>query len=1137
MNSQKRSLPDFILDNLLQNKTIQDLFERIDQSSSVYSSSIVLKGLFGSSSAFLARLLAGKTNKRVFYVAKSTRAAEEILADLEVIDTKRKPLYFPAWSRRSELKNGESTPIPAPEETESRISCLASLISGIRNENTFPVTVCSSDSFFGPTIPKVEFENRILELGNKLVISPDKLIDELALSGYERVGMVQEIGDFSVRGGILDLFSPGENNPVRIEFLGDEIESLRIFEPETQRSIREVERITALPAGEMIADAANRISGAPPVEYLEDWEKFRHSGYFEGAERLFHILYPKKSTILDYLKPGDIVIKEDEDEERAHDTWTIPEENTLIRIVPSFRMQGEDTSLRDNGTKAVLNLDFSPPPLVPGLMSELVTALRKLNEAKVQTFVFCGSYSQLRRYKNTIDESGAHCILGEQELGKGFVSMETGIAVLTDREIFSKRNLRRRGRKYRGGQYLMNPHTLEPGDFIIHIDHGIGIFFGLRRLLLDGSHTDCLEIRYRNDDKLFVPVHQLGLVQKYRSGESTKPIRIDMLGSKAWSRLKDKTKAALKEITSNLIELYATRSSIKGFSFSSDTPWQADLEASFIYRETPDQVKVLETAKAAMEAAEPMDHLVCGDVGFGKTEIALRCAFKSAAEGKQVAILVPTTVLAQQHYSTFRERLAPFPVKVEMLSRFKTQKEQKKIIADLSDGVVDIVIGTHRIVQKDVSFKDLGLLVIDEEQRFGVRHKEKIKEIKKNIDVLSLTATPIPRTMHMALSGIRNLSVMTTPPENRLPIKTVVAEFSEKVIRDAVMREIERGGQIFFVHNRVRSIGSMERFLKEILPDVTIRVAHGQMRERELESVMFSFMNRECDLLLATMIIESGLDIPNANTLIVHRADTFGLAQLYQLRGRIGRAGSQAYAHLLVPQRKKLSGKARHRLRVIRDYTDLGSGYAIAMHDLEIRGAGNVLGTEQHGFIAAVGFDTYCKLLDEAVKELSGVQEEPSVETEIAIQGDAFFPETYIEDSGERMAMYRRIHAASDLNSVKLLHEELGDRFGQPPKEVEALLNARIIRMLASSRAIEKVYIRDNRLVLTFSFGYHPDSRSLGAILNRFPEVSFKGGNPFGISVNIQETEDVFSFAQSFIERIPRKTGIADNTCDLSHGV
>jgi transcription-repair coupling factor (superfamily II helicase) len=660
---------------------------------------------------------------------------------------------------------------------------------------------------------------------------------------------------------------------------------------------------------------------------------------------------------------------------------------------------------------------------------------------------------------------GGTVTIGVGGLRKGFVFPEAGLKVLTDHEIFGRYRRKPRYPRFRGEGPLESYRALSAGDFVVHVNHGIGRYGGTQRLTVEGRETECLLVNYQDGDKLYVPIDQLDLLQKY-IGKDGEPPSLSKLGGAAWERIKARTKKAIREMAEELIRIYAMRKARPGHAFPPDTRWQKELEASFIYEDTPDQARATAEIKQDMESARPMDRLICGDVGYGKTEVAIRAAFKAVMDGRQVAILVPTTVLAQQHFYTFTERLAEYPLKVEMLSRFRSRSEQKKIVADLKEGKVDIVIGTHRLIQKDVEFKDLGLIIIDEEQRFGVAHKETFKKMRATLDVLTLTATPIPRTLHMALLGVRDMSIIDTPPKHRLPVDTEVVQFDEDVIVSAVLRELDRGGQVFFVHNRVETIATVAAHVSQLLPEARIAIAHGQMKERELERVMLDFVNRESDILVSTMIVESGLDIPNVNTIIVNRADTLGLAQLYQLRGRVGRSRHRAYAYLLVPRRMRLTDDQRKRLKTLTEFTDLGSGFKIAMRDLEIRGAGNILGPQQSGFIAEVGFDLYCKLLEEAAREIKGEPVVPRLKAKVETDLAAYIPETYVSDEKQRVLFYKRLVELQAIEAVDSLKQELEDRFGRYPREVGNLLEFQKIRILAARTGIERIVVKRSTVLV-----------------------------------------------------------------------
>ena len=716
---------------------------------------------------------------------------------------------------------------------------------------------------------------------------------------------------------------------------------------------------------------------------------------------------------------------------------------------------GEESGTGEEPVKRIKFVSREPESIGRD-MKLLHRYLDELASSGIETYIFCDTKSQRARLEELLVRDDV--VVEPGRLSAGFILPELKFAALTDRELFSRYRWRRFKRRLNLGITIRDLSALRPGDYVVHYEYGIGIYRGFQRLTVGGHETDCLEIGYAGGDKLFIPVDLLSLIQKYQAEEGHIP-SIHRIGGTLWKRTKARARKAIVDMAKELIEVEAKRKALHGHGFSPDTVWQKELESSFIYEETPDQLQACEDVKADMENSSPMERLVCGDVGYGKTEVAVRASFKAVMDARQVAVLVPTTVLAQQHHNTFTERLAGYPVRVEMLSRFKSKPEQKGIVEGLRAGTVDIAIGTHRLLQKDVEFKDLGLLVIDEEQRFGVGHKQTLRRKKHLVDVLTMTATPIPRTLHMSLVGARDMSLVNTPPRDRIPIKTDIAEFSEELIREALRREADRGGQSFFVHNRVETIRSMAGMLQELAPELRFAVAHGQMRERELEEVILRFIDREFDVLVCTMIIESGIDMPNVNTMIVNRADTFGLAQLYQLRGRVGRAREQAYAYLLVPPGKALTEAAERRLRAIEECDELGAGFKIAMRDLEIRGAGNMLGPEQHGFILSVGFDLYCRLLEEAVAELKGRPVETEKVPRLKAELDAYIPEDYVADDAERMSLYRKLAETRSPEAVNLIEEELTDRFGAPPAATKSLLELRRIRLQCKGLPLDSITV------------------------------------------------------------------------------
>jgi transcription-repair coupling factor (superfamily II helicase) len=758
--------------------------------------------------------------------------------------------------------------------------------------------------------------------------------------------------------------------------------------------------------------------------------------------------------------------------------FATPETNFLFREELSTRIARHDQLVFPGPGDATDRAVGKPRPMAVAMnvlgsegfgrnMNILRDSLSRHHDVGREVLILCESKPHADRLREILEEAPVGIAVGS--ISEGFTLVDEKLAVITDHEIFGRpRRKREKSRRFKKGLIPQELKALKPGDYVVHVEHGIGVYQGMQRLESGGQHTDCLLISYTKGDKLYVPVDQLDLVQRYSAGEGAAP-SVSTLGGTGWQKLKSRVKNRIKIMADELIQTYAKRRSLPGHPYPPDTPWQREMEAAFPYDETVDQLRAIEDVKSDMESERPMDRLVCGDVGFGKTEVAIRAAFKAVMDGKQVGVLVPTTLLAEQHLLTFQERMKSFPVKIEMMSRFRTAKELKSVAQAVAEGKVDILIGTHRILSKDVNFKNLGLLVVDEEQRFGVRHKESLKKLRSQVDVLTLSATPIPRTLHMSLVGARDMSTIATPPRDRQPIHTEIVQFGEEVIAEALLREADRGGQSFFVHNRVQTIQEMAVYLAKIVPELRVGVAHGQMPERLIEKVMLDFHHGEYDILLTTMIIESGLDIPSVNTILINRADAFGLAQLHQLRGRVGRSARKAHAYLLVPRDRALTETAQKRLRVLDDLEELGSGFQIALRDLEIRGAGNLLGAEQSGFIVNVGFDLYCRLLEEAVREIKGLPAEDILPVKLTTDLDAFLPDEYVPDRTEKVKLYKSLADATELAVIDEIENELRDRFGSLPEEGRRLLDLRRLRVLGSGMGITSILLRQGLLEVTFS--------------------------------------------------------------------
>ncbi len=978
-----------------------------------------LAGLACSAKAMAVAHVHRQTGKPLLAVVPTQEEAESLLGDLEVCLGEERIFFF-----------AETEIIPYDHRSPhvgllgERIPALAALLGGQ------PIVVVTTARAVAGRVPTPDtFRSFRLPIAVGDEIDRDELTVRLHAMGFRRERLVEEIGSVAVRGGLVDFYPFGSRYPIRVELFGDEIESIRRFDPTTQRTIDSVESIDVLPQRELRLDqetvAAALERGNVPFESGVD-------PFVDGVEVFLPRIHPGPVSVVDWFpKDGIVVLDEptriEERVEESFETARGAHDDLVGRghDVPAPDELFLDTSalaaaLADRPTLRLALFEGESPWRAlggDGDGSSPVPAPRRIRVASQETFrgnfavlrerlrglvdegntvhLLCDNEGQRSRLEEMLDDIAERMHLAVAPLRNGFSLPERALVVLTDHELFARSGRRYRAFRHGGGAPIHDYSALKKGDYVLHVDHGVGRYDGILLLETGGVESECLRLRYRDGDSIYVPVEQINLVQKYIGGEAGEPPVIAKLGSGMWEKTKARARKAVEKMAGQLLEIHAARASRKGHAFPPDGEWQREMEASFIYEETRDQRTATDAAKRDMMDTRPMDRLICGDVGYGKTEVAIRAAFKAVSDDKQVAVLVPTTILAQQHLNTFRERLRAYPVQVDMLSRFRSAKEQKATAAAVKSGEVDIVIGTHRILSKDIEFKDLGLVVVDEEQRFGVKHKERLKEIRRLVDVLTLTATPIPRTLNMALTGLKEVSIIDTPPPNKLPIVTEVVEGSDELIVSAIRREIQRGGQVFFVHNRVQSIESVSGHLRDLLPELRFDVAHGQMPERHLEKVMMDFLERRSDVLVSTMIIESGLDLPNVNTILINRADAFGLAQLYQLRGRVGRSNHRAFAHLLIPEGVRLSDIARKRLRAIEEFSDLGAGFRLAMRDMEIRGAGNFLGPEQSGHVHAVGYDYYCQMLREAIAELRG-EELPKERTraKMDVEIDAYLPRT-----------------------------------------------------------------------------------------------------------------------------------------------
>jgi transcription-repair coupling factor (superfamily II helicase) len=1074
-------------------------------------------GVCASAQPFFAALLQKLFPQRsVVVITENLKTQENFQQDLETW-IGSPPLFYPAW----EIFPHENK-LPHADVISDRLQTLVTLSDNSKSKTqNSKLVVTNVTALLQKTFAPDDLKNRTRKLSRGDKIAPLDLIEFLEEQGYEPEAQVSQKGEIALRGGILDIFPPTSPWPIRLEFFGDELESLRFFDPLTQISREEIVSITLPPAGEL-GILKRSTDGAPASS-------------------------PQFATLLDYLpretifilcEPESLATHADEYAQQipANDPFFISWPDFLAALDGGGKMRLE---VDEGDTSFFTSLDaFRPladrmpePQIAEAQRREFFQQLHRWLRQDYAVHVFCNNDGERQRFTEIwkeygfAEEKGLSIQIGA--LARGFIYEEAKLVVVTDAEIFGRYKIQR-PRRQKSSHALATRSALdidftdlEESDYVVHLQHGIGRYLGLKLMPIGNSRhpstpgsqpetgTECLVIEYapansgEEAPKLYVPVTEAHLVSKYVGvGRAHPPL--NTLGGTRWHKAKEQTEKAVRDVASELLRIQAVRETQAGHAFPPDANWQREFESAFIYEETSDQVRAIAETKSDMERAKPMDRLICGDVGFGKTEVAIRATFKAVMGGKQVAILVPTTVLAQQHFNTFRERMADYPIRVELLSRYRTPREQNLVVKNLAAGAVDIVIGTHRIVQDDIVFKDLGLVVIDEEQRFGVLHKEKFKRLRTLVDVLTLSATPIPRTLYLALTGARDMSTIQTPPHDRLPVETIVTQFDERTIRDAINRELARGGQVFFLHNRVMTIQEVADRLKKLCPNARLVIGHGQMNADDLEEVMTKFVNGEADVLLSTTIIESGLDIPNANTIIIDRADRFGLSDLYQLRGRVGRYKHQAYAYLLLPRHASLLTDVRKRISAMKQYSTLGSGFKIAMRDLEIRGAGNLLGSEQSGHITAVGFELYCQLLKQSVSSLKGEKVKPRVEVRIALDFlnesavnsqssvatdyqplTTDLPHNYVTEPQHRIEIYRKLAQATDKLALENLSKELRDRFGPLPPTVELLLAVGELKILASEKSVTAIEVEEDKLKIT----RHNDFITLGG---KFPRLTKK---------------------------------------------
>ncbi|MGC8658206.1 MAG: transcription-repair coupling factor [Desulfomonilaceae bacterium] len=1090
-------------------------------------------GLKGSAPAFLIAMSIKRKCRPILWIHSDDDSASRAANDLRFYlgldqnqtDPQSSPvIHYPEISTAPYSVTGFE-----PEVWSDRMTCLFRLGSPVVPK----VITISIASIAQKIMPRSEFNSLIFNISIGNEINRDSLCDNLIGAGYNRAPLVEDVGDFAARGSIVDIYSPLYLNPIRIEQIGDNVESIRFFDPSNQRSLDSVNEIIvcpirmSIPQGEALENGLSKLVEACELRGVERrirqglLDDFRHRIRFPGIELYLPYFRGNLGAFIDYLAsetliliPDDETIKrsfEDHVQEVFHgfksateSGYPVPDPEYLYISEEYFREQLElfrtvvvaDLEIEKKETNSlrvscVSNVDIKPTltkeKAHDRVMHTLVKMLENWRDVGNEVYIVSHTVGQAQRLLKLLEpynvrirfqgsgfdtphlesniSPGIYLYVGS--LTTGFRIEEIGLVLLTEEEIFGPR-VRAPLRKHARGAFVSSLTDLSEGEAVVHENYGIGIFRGLTRKEFDGVEGEVMVIEYAGGDILYHPVERLQSIQKYVSGSET-PARVDRLGSKGWEKTKARIKKSIREMAKELLEIYALRKVSSRSPYSPCDQQFAEFEAAFEFEETPDQAKAIQDVMEALDSDRPMDRLICGDVGYGKTEIAIRAAFRVIMDGKQVAVLVPTTVLSQQHFDTFSRRFADYPVNVEMISRFRTSTEQKEIIKKLAEGKIDLIVGTHRLLQKDVKFKDLGLLVLDEEQRFGVAHKERIKKYKAHVDILTLTATPIPRTLNLSLTGIRDMSVIETPPTNRHSIRTHVLKQTDEVVREAIVKELNRGGQVFYLHNRVQTIYQKANVLKRLVPEARFGIAHGQQTDNQLERVMLDFVTGKINVLVCTSIIESGLDISRANTIIIERADTFGLADLYQLRGRVGRSNVRAYAYLLTPPETLLTQDAVKRLAVIQEHTELGQGFKVAMRDMEIRGTGNILGVSQSGHVNQVGYEMYLDLLEETVKELKGEKPETKIDPEVHLKVEAYIPDTYVPDANQRMNFYKRLSRSSSQNEIDGIEEEIVDLYGKAPDQVETLLNIMTIRLIMKELLVLKIDYTKGNLIISFS--------------------------------------------------------------------
>ena len=1124
---------------------------------------MMISGLTDSGKVHLAYSTCFYSERPICIVTYNELQAKKIIKDLAYFEENIE--YFPkkeilAYDYLTESK----------DSLFERIEVLNNIIN-----KKAKIVVTTIEAVMQPMIAKEILYKNVLKLKVGQELSLDKLKETLVKLGYERYDVIEGKGQFSIRGGIVDVAIDSKRG-VRIEFWGDEIDSIRNFNILTQRSTDMINEISIYPAFEYLLEntldqVCKKIEESKYAGVLndiaeEDIEQIKSGDYISKIDKYFKFFYNKQESILDYLDKNCIVFLDEISKIKARSENIIKDNETILkglvekRKIPiqileqtmnyiqiidkakekqTIYLENKEIGFTDvqsmHAKRNGYSFSYREVNFFRSSMDLLFEELQKANKNTKQTVVLCGSFDNAKKLSKLLEEKNIKYTLDEKlttdivpgvtvltsgTISTGFESYDLNLLVISASELFTTREKKRTrlSQSFKEGETVIFS-DLKIGDYVVHKIHGIGEYIGVNTIKADGVTKDYIKVKYKDNDILYVPISSLDNIRKYIGAENGTP-KINRLGSKDWEKTKAKVKNNLREVARELIELYAKRQHSKGYSFSPDTVWQKEFEDSFPYVETDDQLRCIEEVKKDMEAEKPMDRLLCGDVGYGKTEVAIRAAFKACMDQKQVAYLVPTTILSQQQYESFKERMEKFPIRVDVLNRFRTPKEQKQILEKLEKGELDVVIGTHRILSKDVKFKNLGLLIIDEEHRFGVKDKEKIKEIKTNVDVLTMTATPIPRTLHMSILGIRDMSVIYEPPQNRKPVQTYVLEYDDEIVKEAITKELEHDGQVFYLFNNVEGIEAKASQIQELVPEAQIGIAHGQMSGRELEEIMQDFIDKKINVLVCTTILESGIDIPNANSIIVENADRLGLAQLYQIRGRVGRSEKQGYAYIMYKKDKLLSEVADKRLKAIKEFTEFGSGFKIAMRDLEIRGAGSILGELQHGHMEQVGYDMYCKLLDQVVKEMKGIKVEEEIDVQLDLDVSSYIPDEFIEDSNQKIEIYQEIALCKNEEEIKDITDSIIDRYGNMPKEIEKLLDIARIRNMCRAKNIIKVAQKTDKVIFYFDEKTF-DFTVVDKLLKKYGmRIKFSPAkNPY-VTYKLKNIKDILKEIKGFLQDI-----------------